>query len=180
VPLGGNVARISATNLSFQLYLAYGNQQLGDTLKVSGDLAGAEKAYSEAANIAESGKKSGQIAFLTLVVMSNLKLARNSVARAHRSEALEFAHRAFEASTNLLPGAVSPFMVPHGLGAMGLTYADLARSPLRQSGDQNQAVAWLRKSLDGWHQVQTQASFGAPHQREMREVADALTNLEHR
>jgi eukaryotic-like serine/threonine-protein kinase len=176
----GNVARISATNLSFQLYLAYGNQQMGDTLKVSGDLAGAEKAYSEAATIAESGKKSGQIAFLTLVVTSNLKLARNSVARAHRGEALEFAHRAFEASTNLPHGAVSPFMAPRGLGAMGLTYADLARSPLRRADDREQAVIWLRKSLEGWHQVQTQPSFGAPHQREMREIADALANLEHR
>jgi hypothetical protein len=88
-------------------------------------------------------------------------------------EALEFAHRAFEASTNLPHGAVSPFMAPRGFGAMGLTYAALAGSLLRQPGDQNQALAWLRKSLDGWHQVQTQPSFGASHQREMREVADA-------
>jgi eukaryotic-like serine/threonine-protein kinase len=175
-----NVARISPSNLSIQLYLAYGNQQLGDTLKMSGDLAAAEKAYSQTVTIAESAKKSGQIGFLTLVVVSNLKLAQNSVARAHRSQALEFAHRALEASTNLPHGAVSPFMAPRGLGAMGLTYAALAGGPLRQRGDREQALSWLHKSLDGWHLVQTQPSFGAPHQREMREVESTLANLEHR
>jgi eukaryotic-like serine/threonine-protein kinase len=174
------VARISPTNLSLQLYLAYGNQQLGDALKTSGDLAGAEKAYSEAVTIAESAKTSGQIGFLTLVVMSNLKLAQNSVARAHRGDALEFAHRALGASTNLPHGAVSPFMAPRGLGAMGLTYAALARSPLRQPGDHEQAASWLHKSLDAWHKVQAEPGFAAPHKREMRVVEDALASLEHR
>jgi eukaryotic-like serine/threonine-protein kinase len=176
----GNVSRITPSNLSLQMYLAYGNQQLGDTLRMSGDLAGAEKAYSETVTIAESAKKSGQIGFPTLVVISNLKLAQNSVALAHRSQALEFAHRALEAGTNLPHGAVSPFMAPRGLGAMGLTYAALAHSPLRRAGDREQAVTWLHKSLDDWHQVQTQPSFGAPHRREMREVEDALATFEHR
>jgi tetratricopeptide (TPR) repeat protein len=176
----GNVSRITPSNLSLQMYLAYGNQQLGDTLRMSGDLAGAEKAYSETVTIAESAKKSGQIGFPTLVVISNLKLAQNSVALAHRSQALEFAHRALEAGTNLPHGAVSPFMAPRGLGAMGLTYAALAHSPLRRAGDREQAVTWLHKSLDDWHQVQTQPSFGAPHRREMRDVEDALATFEHR
>ena len=170
------VARTSPNDLSIQLYLAYGNQQLGDTLKISGDLAAAEKAYLEAAAIADSARKSGQIGFMTLFVLSNLKVAQNSVARAHRGEALDFARRSFEASTNLPHGAVSPFMAPRGLGAMGLTYAALARSPLRHPGDQEQAVSWLHKSLDAWRQV----NFATTHQREMREVEDALAHLEHR
>jgi tetratricopeptide (TPR) repeat protein len=175
-----NVARISPSNLSLQLYLAYGNQQLGDTLKMNRDFAAAEKAYSEAVTIADSARKSGQIGFLTLVVVSDLKLAQSSVARAHRSQALEFARRGFEASTNLPHGAVSPFMAPRGLGAMGLTYAALARSPLRQTGDREQAVSWLHKSLDAWHKVQAEPGFAAPHKREMREVEDMLATLEHR
>jgi hypothetical protein len=175
-----NVSRISPSNLSLQLYLAYGNQQLGDTLKMNRDFAAAEKAYSEAVTIAESGEKSGQVGFVILVVVSDLKLAQNSVARAHRSQALEFARRGFEASTNLPHGAVSPFMMPRGLGAMGLTYAALARSPLRQPGDREQAVSWLHKSLAAWHKVQAEPGFAAPHKREMREVEDALATLEHR
>jgi eukaryotic-like serine/threonine-protein kinase len=175
-----NVARISPSNLSLQLYLAYGNQQLGDTLKMNRDFAAAEKAYSEAVTIADSARKSGQIGFVTLVVVSNLKLAQNSVARAHRSQALEFARRAFEASANLPHGAVSPFMAPRGQGAMGLTYAALVQSPLRQPGDREQALVWLSKSLETWHKVQAEPGFAAPHQREMREVEDALGTLEHR
>jgi tetratricopeptide (TPR) repeat protein len=150
------VAHISPSDLSLQMYRAYGNQQLGDTLKMSGDLTGAEKAYAETASIADSARKSGQVGFATLFLLSNLKLAQNSVARGHRGEALQFAHRAFEASTNLPHGAVSPFMASRGLGALGLTYAALARSPLRQPGDRDQAVSWLRNSLEGWHQVQTE------------------------
>jgi tetratricopeptide (TPR) repeat protein len=175
-----NVVRISPSNLSLQLYRAYGNQQLGDTLRMNRDLTAAEKAYSEAVTIADSARKSGQVGFVILAVVSNLKLAQNSVARAHRSQALEFARRGFEASTNLPHGAVSPFMTPRGLGAMGLTYAALARSPLRQPGDQEQAVSWLHKSLDAWHKVQAEPGFAAPHKREMREVEDALATLEHR
>jgi tetratricopeptide (TPR) repeat protein len=175
-----NVARLSPTNLSLKLYLAYGNQQLGDTLAMNGDLAAAGKAYSEAVAIADSASKSGQIGFLTLVVVSDLGLARNSVARGHRREALEFARRAFEASTNLPHGSVSPFMAPRGLGAMGLTYAALAHGPLRQPGDRGLAVSWLHKSLDNWHKVETLSTFAAPHRREMQEVETALATLEHR
>jgi eukaryotic-like serine/threonine-protein kinase len=175
-----NVARISPTNVSLQLYRAYGNQQLGDTLKMSGNHEAAEKAYEDAGAIAESSRKSGQIAFVTLVVMSNLRLAQNSIARAHRGEALVFARRAFEASTELPHGTVSPFMAPRGLAAMGLTYAALARSPLRQPNDRDQALSWLHKSLDGWHRVQAEPSFSAIHQREVREVEDMLAKLERR
>ena len=174
------VALTSPNDLSIQLYLAFGNQQLGDTLKMSGDFAGAEKAYSEAATIADSARKSGQISFVTTFVLSNLKLAQVSVARGHRSQALEFAKRGFEASTNVPRGAVSPFLGPRGLGAMGLTYSGLANSPLRQSGDREQAVSWLHKSLEGWRQVQKLPSFGGSHQREMHEVESALATLEHR
>jgi hypothetical protein len=112
--------------------------------------------------------------------VSDLKLAQNSVSRGQRGEALEFARRAFEASTNLPHGSVSPFMAPRGLGAMGLTYAALARGPLRQAGDREQAVSWLHKSLDNWHKVEALPSYAAPHRREMQEVENALATLEHR
>jgi tetratricopeptide (TPR) repeat protein len=174
------VARTSPNDLSIPLYLAYGNQQLGDTLKASGDLAGAERAYSEAAAIADSPRKSGQISFVTMFVVTNFKLAQISVARGYRIPALEFAKRSFEASTNLPHGAVSPFLAPRGFGAMGLTYAALASSRLRQLGDRQQAISWLHKSAEAWHRVQKLPSFAGAHQREMHEVEAALAKLEHR
>jgi tetratricopeptide (TPR) repeat protein len=173
-------ARVSPTDLSLQMYRAFGNELLGDTLSLKGDSADSEKAYSEAAAIAGAGRKSGRLAFVTIFILSNLKLAENSAARGRRGEALEFAHRAFEASTNLPRGSSSPFSSPRGLGAMGMTYAVLARGPARQPGDREQALSWLRKSLEGWRRVQTEPGFAEPHRREMREVEDALAHLEHR
>jgi len=174
------VAHTSPNNLSIQLYLAYGYQQLGDSLKMSSDPVAAAKAYSETVAIADQARKSGQISFVTLFIVINLKLAQVSVARGYRSQALEFAKRGFEASSNLPPGAVSPFFAPRGLGAMGLTYAALTGGRLRQAGDREQAISWLHKSLDAWRQVQKLPRFGGSHLREMHEVESALANLEKR
>src|SRR5262249_51352000 len=108
------------------------------------------------------------------------RLAQGSVARGNRSLSLEYAHRAYEASTNLPKGATTVFIAPRGLGAMGLTYAALAQSTLRSPGDRDQAISWLRKSLDNWKQVQKLPGFGAPHLREMHEVESTLARLESR
>jgi tetratricopeptide (TPR) repeat protein len=175
-----DVARHNPNDLQVQIYLAFGNLQLAETLRAGGDLAGAEKAYTNAAAIADPARKSGQISFATTFVLANLHLAQVSVARGNRSLALEYAHRAYEASTNL-PKGVSPTVIaPRGLAAMGLTYAALARSPLRTSGDRDQAISWLRKSLESWKQAQNKPGFAAPHVREMHEVETTLASLESR
>jgi tetratricopeptide (TPR) repeat protein len=174
-----NLARISPQNVSHQVYRAYVNQQLGDTLTLAGDIRGAEAAYSASASIADSGRKSGQISFLTTYVLSSLKFAQNAIARGRRAEALELAQRAYDATRNLPAGATSPFTEPRGFGAMGLTYASLSRSPLRQPGDREQALSWLGKSLDAWHKVQSNPGFSAPHRREMLEIEAKLSMLTH-
>jgi hypothetical protein len=63
---------------------------------------------------------------------------------------------------------------------MGLTYAALLRSPVRQPGDRDNAVSWLRKAADAWHVAQSDPAFAAPHRREMREVEEALARIERR
>jgi eukaryotic-like serine/threonine-protein kinase len=175
-----DLARTSPQNMSLEIYRAFVNQLLGDTLMQAGDLTGAGDAYSESVALADAGRKSGQISFVTTFVLSNLKLAQNAVARGHRAEALDRAQRAYEATMNSTAGAKSPFTEARGLGAMGLVHASLARSPLRQPGDRDQALSWLRKSRDAWQRVQSNPGFAAPHQREMHEVEVALENLEHR
>lgn len=175
-----NLARISPQNVSHQIYRAFVNQQLGDTLTLAGDLRGAEAAYSESASVADAGRKSGQISFVTIYVLSGLKLAQNAIARGRRAEALELAQRAYDGTRNLPTGATSPFLEPRGYGAMGLTYASLSQSVLRQPGDREQALSWLGKSLDSWHKVQTNPGFSAPHRREMLEVEAKLSTLNHR
>lgn len=176
----GDLARGSPQDVSLQIYLAFVNLQLGDTLTLAGDVRGAGAAYSESVAVALAGRKSGQVSFITTYVLSSLKLGQNAVARGHRTEALDSAHHAYEATLNLPAGAKSPFMEPRGLGAMGLTYASLSRSPLRRPGDREQALSWLGKSLGAWHKVQSNPGFAAPHRREMLEVEAKLTTLAHR
>jgi hypothetical protein len=63
---------------------------------------------------------------------------------------------------------------------MGLTYAALLRSPVRQPGDRKDALSWLRKAADAWHAAQSDSALAAPDRREMREVEEALTRIERR
>jgi eukaryotic-like serine/threonine-protein kinase len=174
------VAFTSPNDLSIQVYIAYGEQQLGDTLRTAHDWQGAEKAYSEAISVAEPARKSGQISFSILVLQSDLRLAQTAVARADRARALSFAKRGFDVSTNLPKGAKSPFMSARGPAVMGLTYAALANSPLRQAGDREQALSWLHKSQDAWNQLRSSPGLSTPLLREVKEVETALAALEPR
>ena len=61
---------------------------------------------------------------------------------------------------------------------MGLTYAALAKSPLRAASDRNDALSWLGKSLNAWRASQSEPGFGEPHRREMQEVELALARAQ--
>ena len=174
------MSAISPHDLSIQSYVAYGNLKLGDTLTSAGDFAGAARAYANTVAVAENAKKSGQIAFATMFEMGLLRQARSSVALGERAKALQYAERGYQESTNLPKGAVAPFMKPRGLAVMGLTYAALAQSKIEQSGDRQEAIAWLEKSADAWHAVEKLPSFAPPHRREMQEVEQTLASLEKR
>jgi tetratricopeptide (TPR) repeat protein/tRNA A-37 threonylcarbamoyl transferase component Bud32 len=174
------VALTSPNDLSIQVYIAYGAQQLGDTLRTARDWQGAERAYSQANAVAEAGRKSGQISFSVLALQSDLRLAQVEVARGDRTRALAYARRGFDVSTNLPQGAKSPFMSARGPAVMGLTYAALTQSPLRQAGDHEQALHWLHKSRDAWNQLRSNPNFSAPYLREVKEVESALAALEPR
>jgi len=174
------IAIISPADWQIQNYIVYGNLRLGDTLNSGRDFRGAEKAYLEAVAVTGPARASGQISFATMFEMGLLRLARTSIALGERGRALEFAKRGLDASTDPSKGALSPFMKPRGLSVMGLTYAALTQSKIAQPGDRIQAVSWLHKSSDAWHEVQNLPSFAAPHQREMHEVEQTLALLEKR
>jgi serine/threonine protein kinase len=167
-------------NASPQLYRAFASLQLGDLLSKRGDFAGANNAYVESASIAESNLKSGQAPFLIIFIGSNRKLALNAIAQGHRDKALKFGRRALEASASASPGRAVRLVSPRGLSAMGLIYAELLHSPLHRDSDRDQAISWFRKSVDGWHQVQTDPDFRAPQEREVRETEEALAAIENR
>ena len=79
----------------------------------------------------------------------------NAVARARRTDALRFAERVLRASEDPPAGGPSARVCPRGRSAMGLTYAALLRSPVREPDDREHALSWLRKAADAWHAVQS-------------------------
>jgi tetratricopeptide (TPR) repeat protein/tRNA A-37 threonylcarbamoyl transferase component Bud32 len=172
-------ARLSPTNVQLKLYVGTVQQHMGDTHTAAGNLEAARQAYLASKAISEANIASGHLSFVTLVIQIGQKLALNAVARARRSEAIDAARATMTAAAKLPSGPVAARSVARGLSAMGLTYAALGRSPLRDPHDADDARAWLQKASNAWHASASDPTFAAPHRREMRDVDDALANLQH-
>jgi tRNA A-37 threonylcarbamoyl transferase component Bud32 len=170
-------ARIAHARLQ-DVYQAMVAQQAGDSLTAAQELQAARQAYSESANQAESCMKtgSGKNECRIIYIQSSYRLARNAVALGQREPALEFARRAFRAGETERASTTNPGIVPAASGAMGLTYAALANSPLGIPGDREQAQLWLNKSLEAWRAAES-VSAPVDRQRAMREVEDALIQI---
>jgi tetratricopeptide (TPR) repeat protein len=170
-------AKISPDNVAVKIYLTLVNQHLGDTFTAAADLDAAREVYQKSVSMAESGMQSGHVSLYILFIQTNQRLALNAVARGRRGEALAFARRALQAGENHPPGSGPVRGLPRGLAAIGLTYAALLRSPLREGSDREDALSWLGKSLEEWRASQSEPGFGEPHRREMGEVEGALNRV---
>jgi len=77
---------------------------------------------------------------------------------------------------------VRRFLTPLGSGAMGLTYAALARQknvpPEIAREDRRQAREWLKKSLATWRELEPDPAFAPPHRKEMRQVEMAAADMD--
>jgi tetratricopeptide (TPR) repeat protein len=173
-----DAARISPGNVSPKIYLTLLNQHLGDSFAAAGDSTAARDAYLKSADIAAASMQSGHAALFIMFMQANHKLALNAVVRGRRAEALEFARRAWQAGQNPPAGTGPLRALPRGLSAMALTYSALLSSPMRIVTDRDDALAWLRKSLDAWRATQAEPGFGEPHRREMGEVEHALARVQ--
>jgi serine/threonine protein kinase len=173
-------SQLQGASASPALYRAFASQQLGDLLNRRGDFGGASRAYAESASLAANNFKLNQPLFLSIFIASERKRALNAIAEGHRGEALELAHRAVDAAGEVKPDAAPLFAPPRAFATMSIIYLELFRSPLRESGDREQAIFWLRKSSAAWHELQGHPNFGAVQQREMWETEKALITLENR
>jgi tetratricopeptide (TPR) repeat protein len=172
--------RNSPDNVTPQIYRALVHLHLGDTLTAAGKVEDARLAYLDSAAITAPSLKLGHAPQLVLFIRSNQRLALNAVTRARRADALMFAERALHTRESPSADAPSVRAGPRGCSAMGLTYAALLRSPVRQPGDREDALSWLRKAADAWHAAQSDSALEAPDRREMREVEEALSRIERR
>ena len=173
-------ARISPKNVTLQINRALVNLHLGDSLTAVEKFDDARLAYMDSVAISEPYLKLGPASLLVIFMRANQRLALNAVARARRADALAFAERALHTEENRSADAPSVLAGPRGRSAMGLTYAALLRSPVRQPGDREEALFWLRQAAEAWHAAQSEPAFAAPHQREMREVEETLARIEGR
>jgi eukaryotic-like serine/threonine-protein kinase len=171
-------ARISPANVTLHIYRALVHLHLGDSLTAARKVEDARLAYLESAAISEPYLERGHASLFVLFMRANQRLALNAVARSRRADALKFAERALHAGEDPPADAPSVRAGPRGRSAMGLTYAALLDSPVRQPGDRENALSWLRKAADAWRVAQSDRAFAAPHRREMREVEDALARIE--
>ena len=170
-------ARRAPNNTALKIYLSLVNQHLGDSSQAAGDLEGAQRAYQTSVAIAEASVPSGHVVLINLFIQSNQKLAFNAIARGRRAEALAHARRGLDVGRENSTNGAAMRVLPRALSAMGLTYTALVRSPLRQAGDRDEAVAYLEQAADAWHASQAAPGFAAPHQREMHDVEETLARL---
>ena len=171
----GEAAAIDPANVQMKVYEVLVAQHLGDSLVAAGDARGAREAYARAVQVAEPALSSGQASLLILFTQTAQRLARVDGASGRRSEALDVGRRAVQASES---GATRTRA--RGYAAPGFAYAALAESAARQPGDREQALSWLKKSLDAWRTGKSEPGFTALHQREMDQVAQAIARLETR
>jgi tetratricopeptide (TPR) repeat protein/tRNA A-37 threonylcarbamoyl transferase component Bud32 len=169
-----DAAKISPENGSIKLYEALVYQHMGLSYAATGRIELARDALTQSAAIAESNVKSGHAAFLTILLESDLQLALNAIARGRRADALAFGRAALDAAQRSA-GPQSRRANARGQSTMALTYAALARSPLRVPGDRDTAISWLAKALQTWQASRSDPSWAAPHEREMRRVEETLS-----
>src|SRR5579864_6132617 len=120
-----------------------------------------------------------QAACFLIYMQSSRRLAQNAIALGHRDQAMEFAQQALHAGQGFSAGAASATAMPRAFSAMGFTYAALDSSPLRATGDQEQAKLWLEKSSSAWRAAQSDSGFSEDDRLEMKEVEGALSRIAH-
>src|SRR4030095_10561834 len=127
------IARVNPQNLLNRSDLAYSYGQLGDALRLSGDRAGAVRAYREGLSLLEpllnNTQRQPAIVFLEI----SRKLAEDAAVQGERVQALEYARRALEVGDPAgrcgkgRPRPMQLFLTPRRLAAMGFAYAALAQ-----------------------------------------------------
>jgi hypothetical protein len=172
-------ANITSRDASVDVYRSVIKQQEGDALAAAGKFAAATPVYLESLTEAESCMKLEQAACFLIYMQSSRRLAQNSIALGHRDQAMEFAQQALHAGQGFSAGTASATAMPRAFSAMGFTYVALDSSPLRATGDQEQAKLWLDKSLSAWRAAQSDSGFSEDDRLEMKEVEGALSRIAH-
>lgn len=176
VKLLEQAAHINPGNSSIEQYRAWANQLIGDALRGQGDLAGAQSQFLASTRHAQGILKSGQAAPLGQLAISCRRASENAVALGDRASALQFANAPLAAMDVVT--VKTPTMLPRVYSVMGLTYAALAGSRLRQPGDAETARTWLQKAVAASEAAKADPLSVSALKQDMQDVEAALAKLE--
>jgi hypothetical protein len=172
------LGRRSPHDMTLRTDRAIAHLDVGNTLTAAGEVDNAHLAYLNSAAMAEPSLAHGDATLLVMFIRANQRLALNAVARGRRADALAFAVCALDAGDSSSADARMLRAGQRGVSAMGLTYAALVRSQVGEPGDRQNALRWLREAAQGWRKAQPGTSVEAPDRREMREIEEALAQIE--
>lgn len=162
-----------------KVYLGFEQEQLGDALRLAGNRTEAIRAYQEGLSYSKALLSIKNPSAIVTFISCSRRLGGLSAAAGHREEALRYAQRALQVGDPATEtGAVSRAIPPRAYAAMGLVYADLLHAKNGDSSqDQLQARNWLRKAIQGWHELQISRGLSAVHLAELKEAEVALASL---
>ncbi len=172
-------AAINPGNNIFALYLAVVYEEMGDLLKASRDLAGADKAWQMAGQYAGKFANHGLPSILITMISSNRKRGELAASLGRRDQALGHAEIALHAGGEPKAGSkmVWTHILPRRAGAMGFIYLALSKGPAAARDDVERASEWLHKSAGLWFEAKNQPGFAPRHQKALDEVQAALVDV---
>jgi tetratricopeptide (TPR) repeat protein len=180
------IEQVNPQNVVNRWDLTHGYWLVGDAL-IASDRPAAIRAYRQSIALAESLIVAGVYTPVPDLVSVLERLALLEARDGDRVAALGHARRALEICDPASPAAkgraenVQRFLAPRGSGAMGMTYAALARAKTSladaSAEDRRLAQEWLQKSLATWRDLQSDPAFAPSHREEMHQVELAAADV---
>jgi tetratricopeptide (TPR) repeat protein len=169
-------AQINPGNSAIEEYRAWCNQLIGDALRARGDLRAAQDQFQASARHATNILKRGQASPIGQLALTSRRAAENAVALGDREMALKYGRAPLDAFASIK--GRTPLMEPRVYGVVGLAYAALAGSRLRQPGDGESAKEWLGKAVRAAQAAKVDPMSSTVLERDMKDVRAALAVLE--
>ncbi|MBC8165191.1 MAG: tetratricopeptide repeat protein, partial [Bryobacteraceae bacterium] len=182
------VAAVNPKNAFNGLNIAYVQMEIGNALQASGDPAGAEQKFREAAATSEAvlalGANSSSVQ--TTLLMSSRKLGQALAQRGEREQALAWGQKALSVAGTPAAGASLGLRaaIPRAYAALGAIHAELASSSRieakQRRQDMQDAIQWFEKARDHWRSMSAEPGFHVIFRKHMEETITSLTALQRR
>jgi eukaryotic-like serine/threonine-protein kinase len=176
------VTRANPENVRDRMEMAAVHNFLGDALRSEGEYERAARVYRDGLNIAEPLLPHASGTLVSATSLMYQKLGDLLARRGQRDESLALAQKAVQLSqpggpAKPQPPGVQRVLTARGYGAMGTTYAALARSEVGRPGDRLEARTWITKSLEAYRELMSQPGSWEGHRASVRALEGLLETM---